>query len=440
MKRLLFLAHYFPPIGGAGVQRSVKFVKHLPAFGIEPIIFTGPSEAQGRWQPEDASLDSELPPGLEVHRIQGSPPTQTTRASRLLGTTSPFGKWLSEGLLRLSETLDAAPDVLLVSLAPYEALAPALSMARKWGCPIVADLRDPWALDEVRIYPSSWHRQREQAQMQRLLGQCDAVIWNCPEAHAAGRDLLGEAGSQRQHCIPNGYDEDDFAGLRPRAPDGRLRIVHSGYLHAELGLRHRARGRLQRLLGGELSPVDFLTRSHVFLLKALERLQREQPQLAGSIDLHLYGVLSPSDTRIAQESSFKSIHLHGYTPHSGLVRALVESDILFLPMHDLTQGRRARIVPGKTYEYLRAGAPILAAVPPGDARDFVIAAEAGHCVPPAGSDEMVDAIASAAEKPEKRSSPVREAIARFERRRLTAELASILDQVLGGSSPITPRI
>jgi glycosyltransferase involved in cell wall biosynthesis len=76
------------------------------------------------------------------------------------------------------------------------------------------------------------------------------------------------------------------------------------------------------------------------------------------------------------------------------VRALVECDLLFLPMHDLPKGERARIVPGKTYEYLRAGAPILAAIPEGDAREFVHAAKAGLCVAPSDVEGIASAPAS----------------------------------------------
>ena len=429
MKRLVFLAHYFPPMGGAGVQRSVKFVKHLRSFGIDPVVFTGPAELHGRWQPEDSSLVSELPDDLELHRIPGSPPAQETRASRWFGATPPFATWLRTGMEQLAQTQSAPPDAVFVTLAPYEALAPALALAQRWGCPIVADLRDPWALDEVRIYPSGWHRWRERTRMRHLLAQCDAVLWNCPEACRAGQALLGERNAERQHCLTNGYDEADFAGLDARAPDGRLRIVHSGYLHTELGLRHRRRGQVQRMLGGELVPVDFLTRSHVFLLKALERLQQEDSALASKVELHLHGVLSETDTRLVEASAFRNIHLHGYTPHAEVVRALVESDVLFLPMHALPEGHRARIVPGKTYEYLRAGRRILAAVPPGDAQDFIDAAKAGRCVAPGDVSAIFEAIRDLAGPEAPEPLPEGRNITRFERRELTAQLAAIIDAI-----------
>jgi glycosyltransferase involved in cell wall biosynthesis len=441
MTRLLVIAHHFPPIGGGGVQRSVKFLKHLPSFGIEPVVFTGPGRTSGRWEPEDQSLLAELGEGLDVRRMSASPPTTRGRLDRWLGRGGPFASWMDAGLRELAAELETPPDAIYVSLAPYDALAPALQLARRWKRPLIADLRDPWALDEVRVYPTRWHRGRELRAMRRMLRECDAVIWNCPEALRAGRELLGKDVEPKQHCITNGYDEADFAGLQPRAPDGRFRIVHSGYLHTALGERHRDRSLLARALGGELHRIDFLTRSHVYLLRALERLQEDAPELTQHVDLHLHGVADERDQAIVEQSSFERVHVHGYTPHDEVVRALVECDLLFLPMHDLPKGERARIVPGKTYEYLRAGAPILAAIPEGDAREFVHAAKAGLCVAPSDVEGIASALrrflAPPAQQPKKpfesRPEPGPK-VTRFERRALTAELAQIISE-LGGPSP-----
>jgi hypothetical protein len=104
-------------------------------------------------------------------------------------------------------------------------------------------------------------------------------------------------------------------------------------------------------------------------------------------------------------------------------------------MHDLPSGVRARIVPGKTYEYLAAERPILAAVPDGDARDLL--AEAGNaflCRPPdvGGMARIIaERVEGAARGAVPRPRP--EVLARYERRRLTGELAEVFDTVLGRS-------
>src|SRR5687768_1366285 len=72
--RVLLLARFFPPIGGAGVHRSVGSVRHLPAYGYEPLVVTGAGEQRGRWDAQDPELLERLPVEAEVHRLEGSEP------------------------------------------------------------------------------------------------------------------------------------------------------------------------------------------------------------------------------------------------------------------------------------------------------------------------------------------------------------------------------
>jgi hypothetical protein len=109
------------------------------------------------------------------------------------------------------------------------------------------------------------------------------------------------------------------------------------------------------------------------------------------------------------------------------------ADLLFLPMHDIAPGRRATIVPGKTYEYLASGRPILAAVPAGDARDMLAGSpQARMCRP--GDSAAIEAIIRAEVARWQEAGPVRtevvpDLLARFDRRRLAGELAAALDAV-----------
>jgi len=128
----------------------------------------------------------------------------------------------------------------------------------------------------------------------------------------------------------------------------------------------------------------------------------------------------------------------GYLPHDQSVALLRSADLLFLPMHDLPPGERARIVPGKTYEYMAARRPILAAVPEGDARDFVRASGLGHVCGPADRDGMLAILearlrAFRAREPD---PPVDERfLARFERGALAAQLAEVLEAALRDGAP-----
>ena len=241
-----------------------------------------------------------------------------------------------------------------------------MQIAAALGTPWVADLQDPWALDEMWLYPSAAHRALDRRRMRALLRGADAIVMNTPEAAVRLERAFPELVGRRVVSIPNGFDSADFAGPSPERDDGRFRIVHAGYLHTEQGLRLQATRRMRRLLGG-IDPIDVLPRSHVYLLQALERLVEEDPSLRESVELVLAGVTTEVDREVAAGSSVQ-VTFTGYISHAESVAIMRSSDLLFLPMHELPAGRRAGLVPGKTYEYLAAERPILAAVPDGDAR------------------------------------------------------------------------
>ena len=428
MTRVLVVAYHFPPIGGAGAQRPAKLVHRLWELGYEPVVVTGPGPTGGRWTPRDDELEADVPAETEVLRVPGPEPPPPTRwrgrAERWLGI-EPWRGWWVDSVLAAGRA--AAPiDLIYTWMAPFESSRAAVALSRELDAPWVADLGDPWALDEMLIYPTALHHRRALRDMRRWLGQADAVVMSTPEAAAQVRAHVPELAAKPVLAIPNGFDADDFA--EPVAPrtDDAFRIVHTGYLHTDLGLRHRRKGPIRRLLGGSTRGLDILTRSHAFLLEAVERVRTPE------LEVHLAGVLSEADRRVAERSP--AVRLHGYLPHGETLRLLRTADLLFLPMHDLPPGRRARIVPGKTYEYLAAGPPILAAVPDGDARDLLVEAGNALVCRPADVDGMAEAITTElARKREGRPAPAArpDVVARYEYRRLAGELAAVFDGVLG---------
>jgi glycosyltransferase involved in cell wall biosynthesis len=187
---------------------------------------------------------------------------------------------------------------------------------------------------------------------------------------------------------------------------------------------------MRRLLGGGSAGVEILTRSHVYLLQAIERLLERDPSLAGSIELQLAGVLSQTDRELA--AGHDAVKLLGYLPHAESVALIRSADLLFLPMQKLSDGKRSTTVPGKTYEYLAAGRPILAAVPPGDARDILLEAGNAYICEPDDVEAMTEALTTAVRRwraGEAVPAPAPEVVQRYERRALAARLASVLTSV-----------
>jgi glycosyltransferase involved in cell wall biosynthesis len=127
------------------------------------------------------------------------------------------------------------------------------------------------------------------------------------------------------------------------------------------------------------------------------------------------------------------------------VALLRNADLLFLPLHKLPAGERSRIVPGKTYEYLAAKRPILAAVPEGDARDFVVASGLGNVCAPDDVDAMAAILRGRFEEKRAGRQPTPGPAAfyqQFERLEITAKLARGLESVIrpgaAGPSPGPP--
>lgn len=432
------LAYHFPPVGGGGVQRSTKFCKYLPEFGWQPVVVTGPGRGTGRWTPNDQRLVAEVPAGTVVHRLAGPEPGPASswrqRGERWLLLPRAYSRWWIDGSSRIGAATAADAHLIYASMSPFESGVAAARIARASGRPWVADLRDPWALDEMTVYPSALHRQIERRKMERVLSGAAGIIMNTPEASARLVATFPALRQRRIVTIPNGYDASDFSGPPPAPMGDRFRIVHTGFLHTSLGRRFEDSRRIRRVLGGGVEGVDLLARSHVFLLKAVDLAMTEDPRLRDELEVVFAGRLSRDDVSLLETAS-KVARAPGYLPHDESVRLVRSADLLFLPMQDLPAGRRATIVPGKTYEYLASGRPILAAVPEGDARDLLAAAGNALICRPRDVVAMARAIHEQVgrwRRGEESPGPDPALLRQYERRELANRLASLFDTVVGG--------
>ena len=134
-RRVLMLARHFPPIGGAGVHRSIGYLRHLPEHGYEPVVVTGSGAGADRWNPEDRTLLDQLPPGAEIHRLYVPEPSGfdgwRARRDRWLGQLATLGSDWVDNAVEAGLVLGRDADLILASCVPTKRPRPARVSRRR---------------------------------------------------------------------------------------------------------------------------------------------------------------------------------------------------------------------------------------------------------------------------------------------------------------------
>ncbi len=369
MPEVLLIRFHFPPVGGPAAQRTLHLARQLADGSHGVTVITGPGKSDSFCMLFDDSASSETS-NIRIHRLPGPVPSQSAGISRvgerMLLLRLPFRRWF-ETELKSAIRRSRRPDVVLGEVVPYDTACGIVGSARRLRLhfPLIADLHDPWVLDEMWLYPTMAQRLADRRRMRRVLASASAVIYAPPKR----RHVL----ARRSPNSAIASERSRWASAREISASRRRRVTTQGSasslgsMHTEEGLRHRRTRKLRRVLGGTPNPtVDFLPRSHVYLLKALEVLEQRSKAIVAPVEVHLAGPMTAADRAVAAVSS-RTV-LHGFLSHDQTAVFIVSADLLFLPMHSLRG--RAGLVPAKTYEYLGSGRPILAAVPDGDAREL----------------------------------------------------------------------
>ncbi len=440
MNRVLFITYFFPPDGGAGTQRPAKFCKYLADFGWQPVVITRRlSGSRSAWDP-DPGLLSDIGETTKVVRVQQPelPSQRVTRALRV----KQLEAWLDRAFdSSMEEIRKGGIDVVLVTMSPFALARLGQRLKRATRIPVVYDLRDPWALDGWPRYRSRSQWRKAMESMTRTLRDADGVIANTPEAKLAMQREIAELVHDRVVVIPNGYDPEDFEDDAP-VPVGleadKFNIVHAGSLHSNALLRRFSpRSWAKQLLTYRPEPIQPSGRTPKHLLAAVRALEKQGHPSAARCRIIFVGRKRPADVRLAKVSGINGrVVFTGYVSHQECLGWMRHADALFLSLHGLPPGRRSLIVPGKTYEYLATGRPIVGCLPEGDARDLVERSRLGFCAHPCRSQEIAAALerlwaARQAEHPFERTVPAW--LERFDRRFLTEKLARYLDRIVGSA-------
>ena len=424
--RLLLIAFYFPPAGGGGVQRTLKFCRHLPEFGVDVDVLA-PSDP--KWFAVDEPLMAEIPAATTVHRTRFLGPRSSFRGDALRGSSGPrraavHARYAYERALIPDKAAPwaatAVPaavrivrrrhiDAIMTTSPPPSVHLIGAAVAAATARPWVADLRDSWLAHPHRRYESRGVRAKRAVErtMARTVARRASALVAVTEAIAAELGGLDPSAAAKTHVIGHGVDLSDFDGLA-YAPEGPFTIVHTGAFF------------------GQRSPRPFLT--------AVRDLLARREDLRGQVRVRFVGDLRASDRAWA-----RALHIDdaweetGFLPFRDAVAAQRSADalLLLIPHAD---GRGDTVISGKVYEYLAARRPVLAAVPPaGVAAELVRSAGAGEVVDSDDAGAQSRALEALVDTRRNGGLPDIELPAglaeRMSRRARAAELADVLREV-----------
>ena len=351
--KVLIITYYWPPSGGAGVQRWLKFAKYLPSSGWMPAVLTvDPDFAAYPYM--DESLYGEIPIDVEVYRTKavnyfalysrdlskiphsgfaaGSDKGTKGRLSRFVRGNffipDPRRGWNRYAYRKACELIRRQNITHVITTSPpHSTQLIGLRLKRcfpkiKW----VADMRDPWT--DIYYYdlfkPSLPARIIDSRMEKNVLSRADSII---TVGHTLA-SLLSEKSESTEgkiHVLPNGFDEEDFEGIMPTLPD-TFTITYVGTLSPSYPL------------GG--------------FLQAIQELRADgQP-----VNIRFVGTVSEAVRRLIPGGEPETEFIP-YCEHPVAVRHMMNSSLLLLIIPDHPSNRS--ILTGKIFEYLATEKPIL---------------------------------------------------------------------------------
>jgi len=435
LKTVLIITYYWPPAGGPGVQRVLKFAKYLPQFGWRPIILT---VRNGEYPAIDNSLINDIPDNLIVHKTNtlepsgfyrkfvGMKPGEAIPVAVLTEKNPSLKKrisnwiranlfipdakigWIPFAVKKGKKIIKTArPDIILSSSPPPTVHLIACKLAKWSGIKWVADFRDPW----TNIY--HYHN----APKWRLAKSIDSrmeqkVLTAANSAITVTEGFFDISPVCATHVLPNGFDPDDYRNITPN-----------------ISAKKQNRSSFTICYMGSLK-----TRQYVdSFFNSLVNLQRQYKNTDMQITLKIIGVVEQSVRgKIQKYENDIRIIFTGYLDHQSALREAADSDMLvmFIGKSNIA----GRILTGKLFEYLMLKKPILAYGPlNGAAHQILQATNVGMMFDYEDVFEPQHYIEQLIEN-RRKNKPVitinSEEVERYNRVELTKKLAKIFEDLL----------
>ncbi|WP_439883132.1 glycosyltransferase [Pontibacter sp. MBLB2868] len=370
---LLYISYYWPPSGGPGVQRGLKFCKYLPQFGIQPTVLTV-DEKQASYALLDPSFADEVPPGLKVYRTNTSEPfeyykklsgkkeipysgfaNQNSKDS-LLDKVFKFVRgnlfipdarvgWNKHALAKAEELLkNGTFKAILTTSPPHSTQLIGLKLKQKYNLTWIADLRDPWT--DIHYYDQLYHtalaKRLDAKYEKQVLQHADAILVTSEDTKRLFLNKPASIDSRKIHVIPNGYDGADFT-FDSKPPKNEFIITYTGTITENYNIDV-----FLKVLATLLSLFSDINYKLRFVGKVSEGMKK----------------------RIEKAGLLGITEFIPYVPHQESIKYMMESTVLFLAIADVDNVYAN--VPGKLFEYLASNKPIIALGPVHSDMDRII--------------------------------------------------------------------
>lgn len=423
MSKVLFIAYLYPPIANSGTRRSLEFVNRLPDTGWLPIVLTADPEPSSC----DNTLLDEVRPNTIVERVRLWTDRFADRIGQIAGSerVTTGLKWRLQQLVQIPDECAAwrAPairrgqaiydrhgfDVIYASGWPWTDFLVAMELSAKTGRPFVVDYRDLWRPSDAQwdnhTKLQCWFQPRLEA---KILSRASAVITTT----STFARMLNECGANgKAIVITNGYSPEDFTQCRMNRVgrgDRSITVSYTGVWRPGYG------------------PED--------LYKALRILKDRNADCLTTLHIVTAGFAPGRAKEYAIEDIVEE---RGPIPHAKAIEIMLSSDALYLPVSGGLYDRAS--LPGKLFEYIGSGRPIIASAQMNSEVAAVLDEVGGACViRPGDVETLANAISTLhAGAPTILFSPRCEAkIRKYQRDAQCAALAGVLAAVSKQPSPV----
>lgn len=447
MKKVLIISYYFPPSGGPGVQRVLKFVKYLPQFGWEPVVLT---VKDGDFPARDESLLNEIPANIRVYRTHIFEAYNLYRrlTGRKKGSALDVDNINKEGKQKLSERfanfvrstffipdgrrgwlkyavdegknilINEKPDIIFSSSPPYTCALIANKLKiysekkLKRNIPWVSDFRDAWT--NYLTTPKRWFipSMIDKHYERTTLINSDVVTIVSKGFKDDFDSKYPDISKNKQYeLIRNGFDGSDFEIAVPeQKTKDKLTIVYTGSMYGK--------------------------RNPYFFIDTLTGLCAKNKIDKNKIRIYFVGRCGQEIHDYLDKSAIKeAIEIIPYIPHSESIKYLLRADAMLLIIDEDKYSKM--ILSGKVFEYLGAslitGKPVIAIAPEGEAADLIKETNSGYVIPHNNTELLSTAILnlynSIFGNTDSSISVNKEEILKYDRKNLTKKLAEVFDKI-----------